>query len=412
MKILLLSQWYDPEPIFKIGELARYLNAQGHEVTVITGFPNYPLGRVYSGYKMRLWQWDEIGGVRILRIPLYPSHNNSAISRVLHYLSFAFTSAVAGVIVGRGMDLLWAYSSAPNSGIPAVAISLINKIPFVLEVQDMWPETLAASNIMRPGWKLRILYGSIDYCLRIVYRMAAAIIVISAGFKRNLISKNVPANKIHVIPNWTDSELYRSLPKDSKIAEKWRLADRFNVIFGGNMGLAQNLRNVLFAAEKLKDLPKIQFVFIGDGVEYERLVQIARDRKITNVAFIGRQPTAQMPYFFALADILLVSLAKSPIFDITVPSKITAYMACKKPILCCASGDAADIIRDSGAGAICPPDDPDALSSVVRELYNMPQGALVDMGESAYRAFLSKYQKSVLISKYESVFNDVAGIKP
>lgn len=241
-----------------------------------------------------------------------------------------------------------------------------------------------------------------------VYRRAAAITVISPGFKRNLISKGVPAEKVHVIPNWADEEIYRPVPRDEALTAEHGLAGRFNVVYGGNMGTGQGLHNVIEAATLLRDLPDMQFVFIGDGVDQDMLCQMVRERELDNVRFLGRQPAKEMPRFFALADVLLVHLKRDPLFEITIPGKTIAYLACGRPILCVVAGDAADVVRDAGAGLVCPPEDPAALAQAVRDLLAMPAEQRRVMGQAGRQAFLEHYTRQILVDRYEALFEEIA----
>jgi len=404
MRLLTLSQWYIPEPDIKIHLLGRGLVARGHQVASITGFPNYPQGCIYPGYHQRLWQWENMDGVRVLRLPLYPDHSRSSLRRVLNYLSFAASASLLGPLLSGPADVMWVYHPPLTVGIPAWWIGLLRCVPFVYEVQDMWPETLAVTGMMPPAWAV----PWISRLAQFIYRHAAAITVISPGFKRNLINKGVPAEKIHVIPNWADEEIYRPVPRDETLAAEHGLAERFNVIYGGNLGAAQALDNVLEAAALLRDLPGVQFVLIGDGVDEVRLREIAQERGLDNVRFIARQPAERMPYFFALADALLVHLKRDPLFEITIPSKTIAYLACGRPILSCVAGDAAEVVQSAGAGLVCPPEDPAALAQAVRDLYAMSADQREAMGHSGRHAFLANYTRAVLVDRYEALLRDVA----
>jgi colanic acid biosynthesis glycosyl transferase WcaI len=404
LRILSLSQWYSPEPDSKIHLLAKDLAVRGHQVTSVTGFPNYPQGYIYPGYRQRLWRWEEMESVRVLRLPLYPDHSRSAVRRALNYWSFAASASCLGPLLCGPADVMWVYHPPLTVGIPAWWIGLLRRVPFVYEVQDMWPETLAATGMMPPAWAM----PWISRLAQFIYRHAAAVAVISPGFRRNLISKGVPAEKIHVIPNWADEEIYRPVPRDETLAAEHDLAGRFNVMYGGNLGAAQALDNVLEAAALLRDLPEVQFVLIGDGVDEVRLCEVAQERGLDNVRFIGRQPAERMPYFFALADALLVHLKRDPLFEITIPSKTIAYLACGRPILSCVAGDAAEVVQSAGAGLVCPPEDPAALAQAVRDLYVMPAEQREAMGQSGRRAFLANYTRAVLVDRYETLLREVA----
>ena len=268
VRILLLSQWYDPEPNIKSHLLARDLLTRGHQVTAVTGFPNYPTGKVYPGYRVRWRQWEWRDGVRVLRVPLYPEHSHSGLKRVLNYASFAASASMIGSALCGGADVMWVYHPPLTVGIPAWWIGLLRRVPFVYEVQDMWPETLAATGMVSSG---RVA-GLVGRLAQFIYARAAAITVISPGFKRNLIEKGVPAGKIHIIPNWADEDIYRPVERDTAaaLAVEHGLTGHFNVMFAGVMGPAQALENVLTAAEMIADCRRVQFVFIGDGIQLEQ----------------------------------------------------------------------------------------------------------------------------------------------
>lgn len=403
MKVLILSQWYPPEPAVIPHGLATELVERGHEVLSVTGFPNYPLGRIYAGYHQRLWKWDELGGVRVLRLPLYPDHSRSGVRRALNFLSFAASASLLGPILSEPADVMWVYHPPPTIGLPAWWISALRRIPFVYEIQDMWPETLLATGMMRSQLGL----AAIGRLARFAYNRATAITVISPGFKRNLIGKGVPEKKIHVIPNWADEDLYRPVPPDSALAAKHGLAGKFNVVYAGNIGLAQGLDTAVEAAKQLGDLPRVQFVLVGDGVDEPRLRAMSVREGVRNVRFLGRQPPESMSSFLALADAALVHLKRDPLFEMTIPSKTLAYMACARPILMAVAGDAADVVREAGAGLTCAPEEPKALAEAVRALYEMPIAARERMGNAGREAFLRCYTRRALVDQYEDLFRQV-----
>jgi glycosyltransferase involved in cell wall biosynthesis len=373
-------------------------------VTSITGFPNYPQGKIYPGYHQRPWQKESIDGVSIVRLPLYPDHSRSSLCRTLNYASFAASASILGPILCDSADVMWVYHPPLTVGLPAWWIGLTRSVPFVYEIQDIWPETLAATGMVSSDWILRWL-GTVA---QFVYRRAAAITVISPGFKENLRGKGVPAEKIHVIPNWAHEEIYRPVPYDHSLAELYGMRGRFNIVYGGNLGAAQAMHSVLAAARQLSDIPDIQFVLIGDGVDENALKRQVAEQGIENVRFVSRQPAERMPHFYALADVLLVHLKRDPLFEITIPGKTTAYLACGRPVLCAVAGEAANVVREAGAGLVCPPEEPKALAQVVREFYEMPVEQREAMGHSGRQAFLSHYSQDKLVDRYEELLTEVA----
>ncbi len=403
MRVLLVSLFYDPEPNFKAGPLGSSLAARGHEVTALTGFPSYPHGRIYPGYHQRLWQFEQRDGVRVLRVPLYPDHSRSAFRRALHYLSFAGSATLLGSVFCRDADVMWVYHPPLTAAIPAWWIGLLRQVPFVLEVQDIWPDTISVTGMVSNQRLLSWIGRLADF----FYRRAAAITVISHGFKSHLVARGIPSAKIHVIPNWADEDVYRPVPPDPDLQGAYGMTGRFNVIYAGNIGPAQALQTVLDAAVLLHDLPAVQFVLIGDGMGREDLKKQALARRLENVRFLAHQPAVRMPHFYAQADALLVHLKRDPLYEITIPSKILAYMACGRPILCAVGGDAADVVVQAGAGVVCPPQDPAKLANAVRRLVAMPPQAREALGRAARRTFLERYTRRALVDRYEALFKGV-----
>ncbi len=404
MRVLILSQWYVPEPAAKVHALAQDLVARGHQVTSITGFPNYPQGRVYPGYRQRLRKWEQIDGVRVLRLPLYPDHSRSAAKRSLNYASFAISACLLGPVLCGPADVMWVYHPPLTAGIPAWWIGLLRRVPFVYNIHDMWPEALSATGMVRDTTVQRVLNRLASW----VHRRAAAVTVVTPGFMANLVAKGVPADKIHIIPNWADEQVYRPVPRNSTLAETVGMQGRFNIVYAGNMGLAQGLDTVLSAAEMLKDVPRVQFVFIGDGVDRERLRDEAKSKELANVRFIDQQSPDRMAEFLALADVLYMQLKEEPLFQMWIPSKLYSYMACAKPILAGVAGDAADAIRQAGAGVVCPPQNAAELARAVRKLYEMPSVERETIGQAGRQEFLERYTRRVLVDQYENLLRGIA----
>ncbi len=404
MRILILTQYYPPEPIPKPHELARGLAERGHEVVVITAFPNYPAGKLFPGTQLRLWRWDTIDEIRVLRLPLYPDHSRSPVRRVLNYGSFAITAALLGSVFSGPIDAVFAEHPPLTIGLVAWVLGRVRGAPFLFAVNDLWPESVEATGMLRS----RHLLNWIGRLERLVYRRAAAIAVISPGVKGNLVVKGVPPEKVHVIPHWADESLYRPVPPDHDLARDFGMAGRFNVVFAGQLGLAQGLDVVLDAAEELSCLDDVQFVLVGDGTEADRLRQMAGKRRLGNIRFLGRQSAEKMPNIFAVSDVLLVHLRDDPLFRITIPSKTIAYMACGRPVLMAVEGDAADLIKAAGAGVTCRAGDAKDLAETVRRLRAMDRTELEEMGRAGRAAFLTSYSRGVLLDRYEAIFSGLA----
>ncbi|HSD51398.1 MAG TPA: glycosyltransferase family 4 protein [Candidatus Methylomirabilis sp.] len=407
MKVAILTQYYSPEPIPKPHEMARGLAERGHDVLVITAFPHYPGGRLYPGTRLRLWQRETRDGIRILRLPLYPDHSRSPIRRTINYGSFAVSAAVLGTLLSGRVDAMCAEQPPLSIGLAAWVLGRVRGAPFVYSVNDLWPESVEATGMLRSPQALQWM-GRLE---RFVYRRAAAIVVISPGIRENLVGKGIPSEKVHVIPHWANESLYRPVIRDPGLARELGMADRFNVVFAGQLGLAQGLDVVLDAAEELSELSDIQFVLAGDGTDAARLRQVAADRRLGNVRFLGWQPAERMPSFFAVSEVLLVHLRDEPLFRITIPSKTIAYMACGRPVLMAVEGDAADLIRTTGAGVTCRAGDGKELAGAVRRLHATSPEARESMGRAGREAFLTSYSRSVLLDHYEKLLVEVTGRK-
>lgn len=403
LKIVTLSQHYAPEPCDLRGHaLGRDLVARGHLVTALCGLPNYPYGKLYEGYRQRLWTREEMDGVRVFRLPIFPDHSLSTKRRAAHYLSFAASASILGPLLCGRADAMWVYHPPLTVGIPAKWISLLRRVPFVYEIQDLWPDTLIASGVAAESRAIRWLEGLAAK----VYRAASAIVVQSPGFRTKLIERGVPANKLVFVPNWADEDRFRPVPRDPEVGRAHGLAGRFNVMFAGNMGPAQALDSVLVAASLLSDLPDVQMVLVGDGVSYEQLRADAEG--LSNVRFLGRKPVEEMAGLYAWADVLLIHLRDEPLFRITIPGKTMSYLACGRPILCAVAGDAAQIVSDARAGVLCPPENPEALAQAIRDLHRMPTEQREELGANGRSEFLRKYTKQILVDTYERLLADVA----
>lgn len=400
MRFLFLSLWYTPEPVFKPHDFARELVKRGHEVTVITCFPNYPVGRIYAGYRLRLWQSETIDGVHVIRIPHLVDRSQSVLRRTLSYLSFTLVAMLAGITAIHKPDVIWTY----QIGLPGVVLGLLKKAPLVHEVQDLWPEWGQSIPGGMKGWMYRLLSAQ----ERLIYRRAAAVVTISDGFCQALITKGASEKQITVLANWANEQNFQPVDPDPALAEREGLGQRFCVMYVGNIGTAQALDAVVEAAALLKDIPDIEFILIGDGVERQDLERQVSDRGLTNIRFLGSRPQDQASTYLAWADVALIHLKQDPVYEITIPSKTYAYLAVGKPILAAASGDTARLIEESGAGLVCSPGDPQALAQTAQWFFVLSKSEREAMGAAGREAFLAHYTRQVLVDRYEELFREVS----
>jgi glycosyltransferase involved in cell wall biosynthesis len=385
---LFITQFFDPEPGAVRGlPLARWLTAHGHSVEVLTGFPNYPGGRVYPGYRMRLRQRETIEGISVLRVPLYPSHDMSTIGRVANYVSYAASASTIGLASVAKADVAYVYNP-PTVAIPALVLKAVRDVSYIYHIGDMWPESVTESGMVGKGATRRVVETAIHALCNLVYRRAATITVLSPGFKRILIERGVPAEKIHVIYNWTDENVFRPVPRDEALAEELGFANRFNVLYAGNFGVFQGLDTVIRAAALLRDIPDLQIVLAGTGPQEAQLRDLVARQRANNVRFLNRRPFQQMPAINALADALLVHLQDLPFFSATIPSKTQVALASARPVVMAVRGDAADIVERARAGLTCIPADHVALAEAIERMHGLPPTERDAMGARGREFYL------------------------
>jgi len=405
VRILMLTQWFDPEPAFKGLAFARKLAERGHQVEVLTGFPNYPGGKLYPGYRVRLWQRERMDDISIVRVPLYPSHDRSAVRRAWNYVSFALAATVWGpLLVGRP-DVIYVYHPPGTVGLPALALGRWFRAPVVYDVNDLWPDTVFSTGMLSGGVVLRLL----GWFCRFVYRHVDRVVAISPGFRRTLIDRGVAADRIHVICNWAPGEPPAAEPLPEPLRPGCgQIPGRFTVVFAGNMGLAQGLDAVLEAAALCgASVPAARFLFVGGGVDADRLKRRAAEMQLTNVEFLARQPFAAANAIVRAAGALLVHLRDDPLFAITIPSKTQTCLWAGRPILMAVRGDAARLVENAGAGITAEPGNPQSIAAAVRRLAQMPAAERDRMGRSGREFYQSELAFGRGVEKFETLFHDV-----
>jgi colanic acid biosynthesis glycosyl transferase WcaI len=410
MHILCLTQWFTPEPESSRGlPFAKWLQGRGHRVTVLTGFPNYPSGKLYPGYRLRLRQWEEIEGVRVLRVPLYPNHDRSALKRALNYLSFAGSAALIGLPSIGKVDVIYAMATPPTVGLPPFLKQLFSNVPYLFNVTDIWPEAVVDSGMVSSSLAQRAVSGILKATCRLVYGGARFVTAISKGYKRMLVESGLHEKRVHAVYNWVDEELFRPIPRDPAVMRQLSLEGHFNFIYAGNFGPFQGLHVVLRAAALLRDIPDIRVVLVGAGQLEEDLRAQARELKLPNVRFINRINQREMPAVYSAADVLLIHLLDRPFLRATVPSKTQISLATGRPVLMAAEGESAEIVREAGAGMVCKPEDEFALADGMKRLYRAPTSERDAMGRCAREYYLSKMSQDVGARRIEDLFLEAAG---
>lgn len=409
MRVLILTQLFQPEPNHLKGlSFAKALIRHGHTVDVLTCYPNYPGGKLYTGYSMGLKLRENIEGVHINRIAHYLDHTTSGFKRIASYISFAAMASIIGPLLVQRPDVIHVYQGPATLCITAMLFKYIYRVPYVLDIQDIWPDSVTASGMLMFQRGLSIL----DTWCNSTYRMARKIVVLSEGYARTLVKRGVPSEKIEVVHNWCNED--EMLPGNGYTREipGPEGTGKFNIMFAGNMGKVQALETVLFAAHELRDeLPDAQFCLIGDGVELCHLKQLATRLALNNVNFISRQPVHIIGQILSRADALLIHLKDDPLSRIGIPQKTQAYMAVGKPVIMAVKGNSAELIERSGGGIVCEPESPTAIADAVRMLVRMTPEERKAIGDSGRSFYARELSFSVGASRMISILEDVATCK-
>jgi glycosyltransferase involved in cell wall biosynthesis len=380
MRILYLTQWFHPEPnIVKGSAFVRALEEAGHEVTVVTALPNYPAGRIYPGYKLRPIQTELLDGVRVVRLPIYANHGSSAIGRSLNFLSFFVAVLLYCLVRRRSYDAAYVYHPPITVGLAAALAGLFRPLPMVLDVQDLWPDTIAAAG-MRGCRTLALLLGPI---CGFVYRRSSAVVAQSAGMRRALIERGVPADKVTTIGNWADVGEVKPPPAAGSDRSR-----PFTIIYAGNLGRAQALHTLVDAAGIVeRTRGDVRILVYGDGVDSARLRARAKAAGVGNLSIEDARPKDEIVGILAGADALLIHLADQRLFEVTIPSKCQFYLALGRPIVAGVAGEAAELLNQSGSALVVEPCNPGALAAAFTAMADLPAAERERMASSGRRFY-------------------------
>lgn len=399
MRILLVNNLFQPEPNHLKGlAFARALQARGHDVHVLTGFPNYPGGTVYPGYKVRWTLEEELEGVPVTRVAMYASHDRSGVRRALAYGSLGLSQLVHGLAWRRRFDVCHAYLGPITLLWPAFALRALHGTKVVADVQDLWPESVTDSGMLRSGPARRVL----ESASRGSYRRADRLVVLSPGYREALAARGVPADRIEVVYNWCDEA---ALGAPANAGADVLEPGPFHVVYAGNLGKLQGMDVLLDAARLLaREVPALRLTLLGDGVEGERLRRRVRDEGLSNVRMTGRLPLHLATGVQRRADVLVAHLEDRPLARIGIPQKVQAYLASGRPLVLAAEGDAAELVRRSKAGRTCPPGDAAALARALAGLAAAPAAERERMGASGARFYREELGFERGVARMEEVF--------
>jgi colanic acid biosynthesis glycosyl transferase WcaI len=405
MHILIVTQYFWPEN-FRINDLALGLLERGHQVTVLTGVPNYPDGKFFDGYGYFNKEQDYYG-VKVVRVPLCPRGKGGSLRLVLNYISFAITSSILGPLLCKGkFDLIFVFQLSPFTvAVPALFFKFLKSAPIMFWVQDLWPESLSATNAV----KSKLILALVTQLVRFSYSRFDRILIQSKSFFNSIVQLGGRADHILYFPNSAEN-VYKT---ELTVSENVLFSPYgFKVMFAGNIGAAQNFGTIISAAKLLQTHKDIHWIIIGDGRMRNWAETETRSQNLTNnFHFLGRHPLDAMPAFFSHADTLLVTLKKDPIFAMTIPSKIQSYLACGRPIIAALDGDGATVIEEAGAGFTCPGEASEALAQAVLKMYKTPKPEREEMGAKGRAYYEANYDRNILLDKLEGWMKELVDEK-
>jgi colanic acid biosynthesis glycosyl transferase WcaI len=400
MNILIISQYFWPEN-FRINDLTQELIERGHNVTVLTGKPNYPSGNVFYDYRKNKAKFANYMGANIIRVPMF-ARGKGTLRLILNYLSFVIGASICGpwLLRREQPDVIFVFEPSPVTvGLPAILLGRIKKTPIVFWVLDLWPDTLAAIGVIRS----QKLLAAVGKLVKFIYENCTLLLGQSNSFLEDIGKYCYDKNKIHYFPSWAEDIF--SIENTSPAPEVQPSKNVFNILFAGNIGEAQDIPAILKAAHQLRNNTQIRWLFVGDGRKYNWLQEEVIRLELENtVLLLGRYPLERMPSFYAHADALLVTLKKDPVFSKTIPGKLQSYLLSGVPILGMIDGEGADVINKSKAGLCCSGGDSDGLATQILNLSSMDIIERKTMGERG-RAFAEKeFGKNHLINRLEDLF--------
>ncbi|MFI5931856.1 glycosyltransferase family 4 protein [Actinoplanes sp. NPDC051494] len=408
MKIGIISQWYAPEPVVIPGNLAEDLVARGHDVRVLTGFPNYPEGTIYPGYRQRWNDRSRQAGVTLRRVPVYASHDASGIRRAANYLSYAATSSIAAMRFLADVDVVYVYLTPATVWAAAALLRTLRGIPAVIHVQDIWPESVTSSAMAPSGPAGRAVEQTLHAAMRKIYRAAAGVAVIAPTMRDIIVDRGADPDRTHVILNWADETLFHPVGSTEDARRDIGRRDRRTIMYSGTMGPFQNIEAAVRAAASLSGDGEVDLVLAGSGTTEQAARDLATELGADNIRFLGRRPIDTMAALYGAADFQLVSLRDLPIFRGTIPSKLQSALACGSPVIVSVPGDCATLVETHGVGLACPPDDWRLLADRFRQAAKLPADEQAHMAHRARTVYQTQMSRKAGIDQLENLLVEAA----
>ena len=402
MRVLIVSQFFWPEN-FKINDVAKGLKERGHEVSVLTGIPNYPKGKFYKGYSFFKMKKEDYEGITIYRSSVIPRGSGSSIKLFLNYFSLALFASIRILFVREKFDRILVFEASPITiGIPAIVAKCKFKAPIYFWVQDLWPESITAAG----GVSNKSIISLVDKLTRFIYRNSKMILVQSKAFIPYIQNQGVNSEKIVYLPNSTES-FYKKVKDNNKFIDLIP-KDGPVLMFAGNIGEAQGFDTIIKAAKYLDENDvKVNWVILGDGRQKKSIINRIETLGIQDrFFFLGSYPGKDMPYFFIHADALLVTLKKNIIFSYTIPSKIQSYLACSKPIIASLDGEGGRVILEAECGLVSPSEDFMSFSKSIINFLKLSHDKREVMGQNARLYFETEFDREKQLDNIINIFNN------
>lgn len=398
MRVLIVSQYFPPENVYIPADLSRYLYARGHQVRVLTGFPNYPGGRIYTGFSQQWRAFETYDGIKVLRVPLYADHSASFLRRALNYLSFGLSSASA-VKWAAGADVVYVYATQMTPALGPWLWRLTARIPFVLHIQDLWPDSIIGSSMVRHGRLARIVERFLTSWLRKVYRSASAVIGIAPSMVRTLEERGVPPDVLELVYNWSSSEGCILPANQTRIGGSD--GGHIDVLYAGNVGDMQDLETIVWAMHKLND-PQLRLSIVGDGLALGRIKHLVARLGATGVSFRDFVPQSEVGPLYVAADYVLVTLKDLPTFRGTIPSKFQAALYHGIPVITTVQGDLRDLVEREGIGHTSDAECIDSLINALKKALSTENEEWLEMASRARSLYAAKFSSTVGLGRIES----------
>jgi colanic acid biosynthesis glycosyl transferase WcaI len=406
MRILVVTQYFWPET-FRINEIVKHLAERGHEVTVLTGPPNYPAGDIFPKFRERPGDFASHCGARIVRVPLIP-RGNTRWRLMLNYLTYVVSAAMIGAwrLRGQQFEAIFVFQVSPvTSALPAVWLRTRKRAPVVMWILDLWPETLSAVGAIRSSRALSIVDRLVSY----VYKRCDCILIQSRAFLPSVRERAGDDADVRYFPAWAETAFEGSLDAVEPAPELAPYRDTFNVMFAGNIGEAQDFPVIIAAADRIRDRADIRWLVLGDGRGADALRSDIVARGLDErVIMLGRYPMERMPSFFKGAGALLVTLKAEPVFAMTIPGKVQSYLSSGKPIIAMLDGEGARVIREAGAGIVAPSGDSIALANAVLSLAGQDATERARMGASGRAYCKQNFDRGHLLDCLENWLDNLA----